>query len=415
MAMVKTEPHRRDQGPEVVVGLDIGTTKVCALVAQQQQTGELHVLGIGTAPSEGLNRGVVVNIEKTVASIAQAIEQAEQRSGIRIERVTVGISGDHIRAQQTRSVIAISNPNREISAADVARLLEDARSVALPPDQVILHLIPQEYIVDGQDGITDPVGMSGVRMEARVCVITALVTAVQNLYRCVERVGLQIEHLVLQPLASSYAVLEPEEKEVGVALVDIGGGTTDIAIFDEGVVRYTAVFGIAGRQITDDIRRGLGIITAQAEEIKRTYGHAVQESILHDEVFPIPGIGGRKPMEISKSLLCQIIQPRVEEILEFVLAEIHRAGYLHRLPAGVVLTGGTALLRGIDELAQRLFQLPVKIGFPSARGGLAAEVAHPMYATAVGLVLFGLEQRRRQPKAPKRSLLQRLKAFFEEF
>ncbi|MCS6966177.1 MAG: cell division protein FtsA [Candidatus Kapabacteria bacterium] len=411
---MKQELTRREQGAGTIVSLDIGTTKVCALVAQPQpDTGELHILGVGTAPSEGLNRGVVVNIEKTIASIAQAVEQAEQRSGIRIRRVTVGIAGDHIRAQQTHSVIAISNPNREITAHDVARLLEDARSVALPPDRVILHLVPQGYIVDGQDGITDPVGMSGVRMEARVCIITALVTAVQNLHRCIERVGLQIEHVVLQPLASSYAVLESEEREVGVALVDIGGGTTDIAIFEEGVVRYTAVFGIAGRQITDDIRRGLGIIAAQAEEIKQRYGHALQESILHDEVFMIPGIGGRKPMEISKSLLCQIIQPRVEEILEFVLAEIHRAGYLNRLPAGVVLTGGTALLRGIDELAQRIFRMPVKIGFPSARGGLAPEVAHPMYSTAVGLLLFTIENQRRV-KPQKRSLLQRLRAFFEE-
>lgn len=410
---MKREPNR--QGPDIVVGLDIGTTKVCVLVAQPHpDTGELQILGVGMAPSEGLNRGVVVNIEKTVASIVQAVEQAEQRSGVHIERVTVGIAGDHIRAQQTHSVIAISNSNREITPHDVARLLEDARSVALPPDRVILHLIPQEYIVDGHDGITDPVGMSGVRVEARVCVITALITAVHNLHRCVERAGLQIEHVVLQPLASSYAVLEPEEKELGVALVDIGGGTTDIAIFEEGTVRYTAVFGIAGRQITDDIRRGLGILTAQAEDIKQRYGHALAESILHDEPFMLPGIGGRKPMEVTKSLLCQIIQPRVEEILEFVLAEIHRAGYLNRLPAGVVLTGGTALLRGIDELAQRIFQMPVKIGFPSVRGGLAAEVAHPMHSTAVGLVLFALEHRRHPLKLEKRSLFQRLKAFFAD-
>ncbi|MEN3027157.1 MAG: cell division protein FtsA [Chlorobiota bacterium] len=412
---MRREMNRQQQTQDIVVGLDIGTTKVCALVAQRQpESKELQVLGIGTAPSEGLNRGVVVNIEKTIHSITRAVEQAEQRSGIRIERVTVGIAGDHVRAQQTHSVVAISNPHRVITADDVARLLEEARSVALPPDRVILHLIPQEYIVDGQDGISDPVGMSGVRMEARVCVVTALSTALQNLFRCVERAGLHVEHVVLQPLASSYAVLEPEEREVGVALVDIGGGTTDIAIFEEGVLRYTAMFGIAGRQITDDIRRGLGIISAQAEEIKQRYGHALSESILHDELFPIPGIGGRKPMEISKSLLCQIIQPRVEEILEFVLGEIHRAGYLNRLPAGVVLTGGTALLRGIDELAQRVLQMPVKIGFPTACGGLASEVAHPMYSTAVGLVLFALEQRN-QPQPRKRSLLQRLKALFTEW
>ncbi len=404
----------RPQPPEVLVGLDIGTTKVCALVAQvEPDSGELTVLGVGTAPSEGINRGVVVNIEKTVNSITQAVAAAEQQSGIRIERVIVGIAGDHIRAEQTRSVVTISNPNREITAHDVARLLEDARSMALPPDRLIMHLIPQEYIVDGHDGITDPIGMSGVRMEAKICVITALTTAVQNLHRCVERAGLQSEQLVLQPLASSYAVLEPEEREVGVALIDIGGGTTDVAVFEEGVVRYTVIFGIAGRQITDDIRYGLGIIASQAEQLKREYGHALPESILRDEVFTIPGIGGRKPMEITKSLLCQIIQPRAEEILEFALAELNRSGYRHRLPAGVVLTGGTALLRGLDELAQRIFQMPVKIGFPTVRGGLGAEVSHPMYSTAVGLVLFALQERRSRPLPAKHSLLERLKRFFD--
>jgi cell division protein FtsA len=382
-------------GPRnIIVGLDIGTTKVCAIVAEiNESTGATTVLGIGKAPSDGLHRGVVANIEKTVRSIQQAIDQAQQQSGIAIEEVVVGIAGDHIQSFQTTGIISISNPDREISQDDVDRLLEETRRIALPADRKILHVIPQEYIIDGQDGIMEPVGMSGIRMEARVHVVTGLVTAAQNIYRCVERTGLRVRNLVLEPIASSFSVLDEEEKEVGVALVDIGGGTTDIAIFEEGIIRHTAVFGIAGRQVTDDIREGLGIIASQAERIKREYGHAYEKSILSDEVFMIPGVGGRKPMEVTKSLLCRIIQPRMEELLEFACAELRRSGYASRLSAGVALTGGGSLLRGSEDLASEIFGVPVKIGIPGGLGnsGLAPEVENPQYATGVGLIRYAMK------------------------
>ncbi|MBS1911835.1 MAG: cell division protein FtsA [Bacteroidetes bacterium] len=416
----------------ILVGLDIGTSKVCAIVAEQDNDGNgLHVLGIGHAPSDGLNRGVVVNIEKTVRSIQRAVEQAQQQSGIVITSVTVGIAGDHIQSFPSRAVVTIANPDRVVTPADVHRLLEDSKKVTMPGDRRILHVIPQEYIIDGQDGIYDPVGMSGLRMEANVHIVTGLVTAAQNIYRCVERAGLEVDDIVLEPLASGYSVLDDEEKEVGVALIDIGGGTTDIAIFEDRTIRHTAVVGIAGRMVTDDIRRGLGIIGEQAERIKREYGCALESTILNDEVFVIPGIGGRKPMEISKRTLCQIIQPRMEEILEFALVELKKSGYLRRLSAGVVLTGGGALLRGAGELAQTILGLPVKIGIPSGFGGaaLAPEVESPIYATAVGLVISAYRRAESagsvveehedvsevHEERQKRSIVARMKKFFEEF
>jgi cell division protein FtsA len=374
-----------------VVGLDIGTTKICAIVAEVHADGSMTVVGIGRAPSEGLNRGVVVNIEKTVYSIKEAIDKAQQQSGVAIEEVIVGIAGDHIQSFQTTGIISISNPNREISRHDVNRLLDETRNIALPSDRRILHIIPQDYIIDGQDGIKEPVGMSGIRMEARVHVVTGLVTAAQNIYRCVERVGLRVRDLVLEPIASSYSVLDDEEKEVGVALIDIGGGTTDIAIFEEGIIRHTAVFGIAGRQVTDDIRKGLGILAKEAERVKREYGHTFSPALTFDDIFMIPGIGGRRPMEFTKSMLCQIVQPRMEELLEFAYAEIRRSGYIDRLSAGVVLTGGGALLRGTEDLAAEIFGLPVKIGIPVGCGqdGLAPEIENPQFATGVGLIRYG--------------------------
>jgi cell division protein FtsA len=375
-----------------VVGLDIGTTKICAIVAEVHSDATMTVVGIGRAPSEGLNRGVVVNIEKTVNSIREAIDKAQQQSGVAIEEVIVGIAGDHIQSFQTTGIISISNPNREISRHDVNRLLEETRNIALPADRRILHIIPQDYIIDGQDGIKEPVGMSGIRMEARVHVVTGLVTAAQNIYRCVERVGLRVRDLVLEPIASSYSVLDDEEKEIGVALIDIGGGTTDIAIFEEGIIRHTAVFGIAGRQVTDDIRKGLGILAKEAERVKREYGNTFAAGLTYDDIFMIPGVGGRKPMEFTKSMLCQIIQPRMEELLEFAYAEIRRSGYIERLSAGVVLTGGGSLLRGTEDLASEIFGLPVKIGIPVGCGqdGLAPEIENPQFATGIGLIRYGV-------------------------
>jgi cell division protein FtsA len=421
---------------QIVVGLDIGTSKVCAIVAERddEYAGGMHILGIGHAPSEGLNRGVVVNIEKTVKSIEQAVEQAEQQSGVKIRSVSVGIAGDHIDSFPSRGVVTISNPDRVVTQKDVDRLLEDAQRVALPSDRRILHVIPQEYIIDGQDGIYDPVGMSGLRMEANVHLISGLVTAAQNIYRCVERAGLMADDIVLEPLASSSAVLDDDEKEVGVAVIDIGGGTTDIALFEDRTIRHTAVIGIAGKMVTDDIRKGLGIIGEQAERVKREYGHALGSMIMHDEVFMIPGIGGRKPMEISKKMLAEIIQPRMEELLEFALVELRKSGYLRRLSAGIVLTGGGALLRGSTELAQQVLGMPVKLGIPSGFGGsaLAPEVESPIYATGVGLVLNAFRRGETMVAAPEPadavaheseqpeydangSIISRMKRFFEEF
>lgn len=415
---------------DIIVGLDIGTTKVCAIVAAPKRGGKgLTILGIGESPSEGLNRGVVVNIEKTVRSIEQAVQQAQQQSGVTIAEVIVGIAGDHIQSFPTMGIVGISNPETEITQRDVQRLLDETRKIALPSDRKILHIIPQDFIVDGQDGITDPVGMSGIRMEANVHVVTGLVTAAQNIYRCVERAGLRVRNLVLQPLASSYAVLDEEEKEIGVALIDIGGGTTDIAVFEGGIIRHTALFGIAGRQVTDDVRRGLGIIASQAERVKQEYGHAMQSIIMRDEMFMIPGVGGRKPMEITKSLLCEIIQPRMEELLEFALAEIRRSGYSQNLSAGIVLTGGGALLRGIDELAAQVIGMPVKIGIPtgSDNGGLAPEIENPRYATGVGLIRYAMKHNEQEvsiseeddaaqqgESGDKVSILNRMKSFFQE-
>lgn len=394
MASQNTKPEI-SHDPKIVVGLDIGTAKVCALVAAKDELhpDSIKILGVGTAVSEGLNRGVVVNIEKTVQSIQKAVEQAEQQSGKKITEVVVGIAGDHIESFSKRGVIGISHPNHEISDDDVERVINESRNFKIATDRNILHIIPQDFIIDGQDGIVDPVGMSGVRMEANVHIVTGLDTAIQNIYRCIERLNIRVKNIILEPLASSYAVLAEEEKEVGVALVDIGGGTTDIAVFDDNVIRFTSVFGIGGRQVTEDISKGISITTSQAERIKKENGHAYAPTIMDDNFFTIPGIAGRKALEVNKSMLSQIIQPRMEEIFDYALAEIRRSGYSGRLGAGVVLTGGTSLLMGVEELAQERFGMPVKIGFPSSvtYTGLAPEIQTPIYSTAVGLAMFALK------------------------
>ncbi|GIV54394.1 MAG: cell division protein FtsA [Candidatus Kapaibacterium sp.] len=431
-AAAKRQQRTSRNTSDIVVGLDIGTTKVCAIVAApDERTHTLTVLGVGMAENSGLARGIVVNLDKTVQAIERAVEQAETTSGVAISSVVVGIAGDHIQSFQSRSAVAIAGAGHEISRNDLERLLDDARMIALPSDRVILHLFPQDYILDGQDGIIDPVGMSGVRLEANIHVVTGARTAVENLHRCIERAGLTVRDIILQPVASSMAVLDSAEREVGVALVDIGGGTTDIAIFEDGVIRHTSMFAIAGNKVTDDIKKGLGIVHAQAEQIKIAYGHALQESILDDEVFMIPGINGRKPIEVTKSILCQIIQPRMEEIFEFAFAEIRRSGYARNLSAGIVLTGGCAQLCGAAELAERIFGMPVKVGVPMVgiSGGFAPEVQSPMYATAVGLVLYAHQmnsystslgrsframQQRRHHGLGYRSIIERVKHFFEQ-
>ncbi len=382
---MKEEPER------IVVGLDIGTTKVCAIVASIDQNEKINILGIGKAPSEGLNRGVVVNIDKTVNAIKTAIEQAQLASGIQVRSVNVGIAGDHIRSMRSKGVVTINNKDSEILPKDVERLLEDCQRIMLPTDQQILHVIPQEFIVDGQDGINDPVGMSGMRMEADVHIITGLVSAAKNMYRCVERAGFQVADVILEPLASSYAVLDEEEKEAGVVLVDIGGGTTDVAIFQDNTIRHTAVVAIAGQKVTDDIRIGLSVLEDQAARLKHQHGHAFTDLIMEDQIITVPGIAGRPPKEIKKSILANIIQARMEEILEIVGIEIKRSGYLNELSAGIVLTGGGSLLEGMGPLAQEVLGMDAKIGLPMGlTGGLVNEVNSPIYSTGVGLVLHGM-------------------------
>ena len=376
----------------IMVGLDIGTTKICAIVASIDEQERINILGVGKAPSDGLNRGVVVNIDKTVNAIKEAIAQAELASGIEVNSVNVGIAGDHIRSMRSKGVITINNRDNEITARDVERLLEDCQRIMLPTDQQILHVIPQEFVVDGQDGISDPVGMSGMRMEAEVHIITGLVSAAKNIYRCVERAGYQVADIILEPLASSYSALDAEEKEAGVVLVDIGGGTTDVAIFQESTIRHTAVIAVAGQKVTDDIRIGLSVLDDQAENLKRKHGESYADLIQEDEVITVPGIAGRPPKEITKSILGKIIQARMEEILEIVGIEIKRSGYSDALSAGVVLTGGGSLVKNICPLANESLGMDAKIGLPlGITDGLVEEVNSPIYATAVGLVIHALK------------------------
>lgn len=413
----------------IIVGLDIGTTKVCAVVAGTDEHGRLNILGVGRAPSDGMNRGVITHMDRTVRTIRMAVDEAQAQSGVHIRSVIVGIAGDHIQSFQSRGVVAISGPDHEITQADIDRLIEDTKHVALPSDRKIIHVIPQEFIIDGQDGVYDPLGMSGVRMEANVHIITGLVTAAENIYKCVDRAGLAVADMVLEPLASSYAVLSDEEKEVGVVLLDIGGGTTDLAVFEERTIRHTAVIAIAGNKVTDDIRKGLGILREQAEKLKKEHGFAFLPAVVDNEPIILPGVGGREPIAIDKRLLAQIIQPRMEEILEIAALEIKRSGYSKHLSAGVVLTGGGALIKGTVELAREVLGMPVKLGMPMGfAGGLVREIENPAYATAVGLVYHGVKNRLEQavhhddggelsPRKRlwgKSSILDKMRSWFDE-
>jgi cell division protein FtsA len=416
------------ENERIVVGLDIGTTKVCAVVASINDQDRIHILGVGKAASEGLNRGVVVNIDKTVNAIKTAIQQAELASGIEVNSVNVGIAGDHIRSIRSKGVITINNREKEITVQDVERILKDCQQIMLPPDQQILHVIPQEFVVDGQDGISDPVGMSGMRMEAEVHIITGLVSAAKNLYRCVERAGYEVADIILEPLASSYAVLDDEEKEAGVVLVDIGGGTTDLAVFQENTIRHTAVIAIAGKKVTDDIKLGLSVLDDQAQKLKHNHGECYVDLIEDDESITIPGIAGRPPKEITKSILAKIIQARMEEILEIIAIEVKRSGYADSLSAGIVMSGGGALIKNICPLANEVLGMDAKIGRPlGLAGGLIEEVNSPIYATSVGLVLHalkseGLENQAMVPSSSKgtgvekvmSSITDRMKSWFKE-
>lgn len=376
----------------LIVGLDIGTTKIAVLISELEESGPPRIVGMGTSRSEGLKRGVVINLEKTVESITKALEDAEMMAGVKVNSVFAGIAGDHIRSINSRGVIALSGSRSEISSKDVERVINAARAVALPMDREIIHVLPQEYTVDDQSGIKDPIGMSGVRLEAEVHIVTGAVTSAQNIYRSVKKAGLEVCDLVLQPLASSYALLSPEEEELGVALIDLGGGTTDIAIFHDGSIRHTAVIGLGGNNVTNDIAIGLRTPVEQAEEIKKSYGCALSSLVDSDEMIKVPGVGGREPKEISRGVLAAIIEPRAEEIFSLVSREIKKTNYSDLLVAGVVLTGGGSLMEGMIELAEQIFDVPVKKGIPQGFSGLVDLVSTPIHSTGVGLILYGLEQ-----------------------
>lgn len=369
----------------VIVGLDIGTTKTCVVVAELRETG-IEILGVGTHPSEGLRKGVVVNIESTVESIKGALDKAETSTGLEIGSAYVGIAGAHIKGQNSLGMVTVKG--REVREEDVDQALESARAIPIPLDRQIIHAIPQYYVVDEQDGIVDPVGMAGIRLEAKAHVVTGAVTSIQNVVKSVNKVGLEVKDLVLEQLAASEAVLSADEKALGVALVDIGGGTTDIAVFSEGSLKHTAVLPVGGNYVTSDIATGLRTPLAEAEKIKIHYGCAFLPLIPKDEMIEVPSVGGREPREVSRQILGRIIEPRMDEILVMVQKEISRSGCEDILAAGIVLTGGGAILEGIPELAERIFNVPVRRGIPAGIGGLTAIVESPVFATGVGLVLY---------------------------
>jgi len=400
-----------------IVGLDIGTSKVCAVVGAIKDD-TIEIIGLGQAKSNGLRRGVIVNIEGTVHSIMEAIKEAESMSGIKIDSVFTGIAGSHIKGFNSHGVIAVKG--EEITKSDIERVIDAARAVAIPADREVLHIIPQDFIVDGQDGIKDPIGMSAVRLEAEVHIITGAVASAQNIIKACNRAGLNVQDIIIEQLASAEAVLNSDERELGVALVDIGAGTTDIAVFQNETIIHTGVITIAGDHITNDIAVGLRTPIESAENIKIEYGCAMKTLIENDEVIKVPGIGGRKPQEIPKTLLTDIIEPRVEELFMLVKREIMKSGIYDSLASGIVLTGGTAIMEGIVELGENIFEMPVRRGFPKIQHGLADLVKSPMYATSVGLLLFGAKniQKNIFPKREKKTfdnVFNRMKEWFKEF
>ncbi|MEW6531504.1 MAG: cell division protein FtsA [Thermodesulfobacteriota bacterium] len=374
-----------------VVGLDIGTTKTCAIIGEINEDGMVDIIGLGTAPCRGLRRGVVVNIDHTVASIKKAVQDAELMAGCKAEVVLAGISGGHIKGINSHGVIAVKN--REVTPVDVERVIDAARAVAIPLDREVLHIVAQEYMVDDQDGIKEPVGMAGVRLEAKIHIITGAVSAAQNIIRCAHRSGLRVHEVVLQQMASAEAVLLPDERELGVALVDIGGGTTDLAVFVDGAIHHTSVLPVGGEQLTNDIAVGLKTPMVEAERIKRKYGCALGSLVTRDETVSVPGVGGRAPRVLSRSVLADIAEPRLEEILGLVKRELEKYNLMDDVHSGVVLTGGTVAIEGMCELAEQIFDLPVRVGFPTGISGLVDIVSSPLYATGVGLVLWGARNR----------------------
>lgn len=380
--------RKSDKG--MVVGLDIGTSKVVAIVGEAHDD-DIEIIGIGTHPSRGLKKGVVVNIESTVQSIQRAVEEAELMAGCQIHSVNAGIAGSHVRSLNSHGIVAIKDG--EVASGDVDRVIDAARAVAIPADQKILHVLPQEFIIDQQEGIREPVGMFGVRLEAKVHLVTGAVSAAQNIIKCVRRCGLEVDDIILEQLASSYSVLNEDEKELGVCLVDIGGGTTDIAVFSEGAIRHTAVIPIAGDQVTNDIAVALRTPTQFAEQIKIRYACALRQLANPEETIEVPSVGDRPARRLSRQTLAEVVEPRYEELLALVLAELRRSGFEELAAAGVVLTGGSAKMEGAIELAEEVFHMPVRLGVPQYVTGLDEVVCNPIHATGVGLLLFGHRNR----------------------
>ena len=376
----------------VVVGLDIGTHKVCAVVGEQTDQGA-EVVGVGIHPSRGLRKGVVINIEATMESIKKAVEEAEIMAGCEINTVFAGIAGGHIRGFNSHGVVAVKN--KEVTDADVDRVIDAAKAVAIPMDREVLHVLPQEFAIDGQGGILEPRGMTGVRLEASVHIVTGAVAAAQNVIKCCNRTGLNVADFVLEPLASADATLTQEERELGVALVDMGGGTTDIALFHGGSVKHTAVLGVGGNHLTGDIAAGLHAPMAAAEQLKQRYGCVETEMAHRNEMLEVPSVGGRSPRTVSRQILCEIIEPRLEEVFQLVRREIGKSGYEDHLVSGMVMTGGSTLLPGMIEMAERIFNVPVRQGVPANVTGLVDVVSSPVYATGTGLFLYGLGQQDR--------------------
>ncbi len=400
----------------LIVGLDIGTSKVVAIVGEVTPENEIEVIGLGSNPSRGLKKGVVVNIESTVQSIQRAVEEAELMAGCQIHSVYAGIAGSHVRSLNSHGIVAIRD--KEVTPYDVERVIDAARAVAIPADQKILHILPQEFIIDEQESIREPIGMSGVRLEAKVHMVTGAVSAAQNIIKCVRRCGLEVDDIILEQLASSHSVLTEDEKELGVCLVDIGGGTTDIAVFTEGAIRHTAVIPIAGDQVTNDIAVALRTPTQYAEEIKIKYACALTQLASADETIEVPSVGERPDRRLARQTLAEVVEPRYEELFTLIQAELRRSGFEDLCAAGIVLTGGSSKMEGAVELAEEIFHMPVRLGTPQYVAGLVDVVRNPIYSTGVGLLLFGYQNRAlRESEARMGSgfsgVLRRMKSWFQ--
>jgi cell division protein FtsA len=400
----------------LIVGLDIGTSKVVAIVGEVTPENEIEIIGLGSNPSRGLKKGVVVNIESTVQSIQRAVEEAELMAGCQIHSVYAGIAGSHVRSLNSHGIVAIRD--KEVTPYDVERVIDAARAVAIPADQKILHILPQEFIIDEQESIREPIGMSGVRLEAKVHMVTGAVSAAQNIIKCVRRCGLEVDDIILEQLASSHSVLTEDEKELGVCLVDIGGGTTDIAVFTEGAIRHTAVIPIAGDQVTNDIAVALRTPTQYAEEIKIKYACALTQLASVDETIEVPSVGDRPDRRLARQTLAEVVEPRYEELFTLIQAELRRSGFEDLCAAGIVLTGGSSKMEGAVELAEEIFHMPVRLGTPQYVAGLVDVVRNPIYSTGVGLLLFGYQNRAlRESEARMGSgfngVLRRMKSWFQ--